>query len=761
MNKKILCLFTLMLAFVPMMIFSGCGKDDSKSDVVITHEVTFELKNVPDEKYFEVTSNPQGQVEDKSAVNFAVKFKNGYRPDGLVAKLDGKTDVTGVISDTQSTATYSTEIPLSHDVIWSYSAVITQDTSLSLDFSACEVGKITLKLSENLQNGNLKYAVFDAEPTDKAVTTSAEMTEFLGDKVKTADAKTLSVPFGSYVVFLPQSDVGVLYFWDDTSASTSNSGQSYYASSDDLNFTYHEYTNGDEMRHVVSVPFNNDSWNSMTALTNRVVNLKNYIAGTFAVQTLVDGSYVSGLASQNSTASMSGLLVTDDDRNLIQESFTDTDNTQHNYYLLGSRDKIYASMDSQALTEKGQKNFVDYYRVWVEDDLVMSISGIGSFNRDEYATTKDCYYLATEMNTTSKSCVKVDVSDYIVGVQGDYAMTYYLYIPKAKLTEILEKNSDFVTEYEGEKYGFAYLIRENNRDFSSVTKLTLVDYDFEENPLNPRLLATNTSTNVTEYGYCTYVNYANAGGSTNSVAPIYYLDHSQLSGYDVYSLCVDVPRIKALGMSYKVYSSYDYTLTSGDEKVTGSIKREDATTDLYGNTMIKISGITLNKDYTLKLTLVEKDYDTSGHEIKNASERTIYYYETTVASENTIPTDKDSWKKFEDSFTLNFAETKAIFFLTKLNTTQTDKQTTTEILGIYEDVTLVSEGESAEDVEKTYNTIDTAYAYTDMLGHEVKVTIDGETYTVMYMMVRPAYYTEKSDFYVMVTESTTENWIFA
>lgn len=784
MNKKILCMFALMLVFVPVFMFAGCGGDDSKKDEQpTTYNISLQLKNAPDEKYYEVMQDPTGKIGTDGMATFSVKFKAGYRPDGLVAKFNETTDAVGTLTDITNSSTYSQTTPISHDVLWTYSlSNFTHDVNVTLDFANCKVGEISLSLDDNLKNGGLSYAIFEDEPSDSIISQTSELTTLIGDKIKTTSSDAISLPYGSYVLFFPQTNTSMLLFMNNSQNSDKSSTKAYGASIDLLNLDYYEYNVGTTTRHIIPASIISDDWNSLTAITTDTPDSPNKFAGTFAVSSLIDGSTVSGLASQTELAKSSGLLsqYSADDSSPINKTFTDSNGTQHSYYLLANSGVVFSNIMDTTVTETRQKTLATTNKIWLEDDLVMSLSGIGSFSNDSdiAESDRDYYYLSTTININDKNCKKYDISEYVIKQSSNYGYSYYIYIPKAELRQILEAVPEFVTEFKGNQYGFAYLVRDKNESISNVVVLTLENFDFVSTNPNPKLIAYNkTTTNANDYdnaqyGVPVYVDYANSTADEQT-APIYYLNTNGLtSGYSNSGLLITLPVIKFVGTNIQAYESFTYTLTSskGDSKTNTWPFTKDNFTNMYSGTTVMF-GISLDRNYTLKITLNEKAFDETDHTISSVAEREIYYYTASLSSTsgaNGIPTTADGWKNLKDNpiTQINFKETKILYLLTELNTTETDTQTITENLSFCsrEEVTKDDESDTTNEsdssdgattTEYSYDSIYTASTYKDMLGHTAKITINDKTYTVTYLILNPSYYSD-TEYFINITTTTTD-----
>lgn len=767
MNKKLFCMFALMLIFVPVFVFAGCGNNTPPAGGE-TYAVVLELHNTPDEKYIEVTSDPtNGNVAEGSSVTFAIKFKNGYRPDGLVAKLNGETTTSGNLEDISSDTrtTYSASTPISHDVEWSYSiASLDQNTTISLDFANCEVGKIRLELNPELQNGNLRYAIFDEEPTNAIISNAADLTSFIGNTpIASTNGTSISVPYQSYVLFFANTNATMLMFQNTREDSTHETMTAISASVDIINLDYVTYPVGTKTCRIMPTTILYDDWNYVTVLTSDSPDSPNKFANTFAVSTLIDGSIVTGLA-KGDYAIESGMLAqkSADNTDPVTNSFTDYEGNAHTYYSLSYSGVVYANIDTESVTLNRQKTLATTSGVWLEDALVMSISGIGHFNRDDGTApeTWDKFYLSTSINLNEDGCTKVDISEYIT----QNGSTYYVYIPKSEIQTILAENPGFVTTFKNNPYAFAYLVYDKNETMSNVMKLTLEDFDFMHYNLNPRLFGfelnqdntINADTAQTES--IAYVDYSNLD-SAGKAAPIYYLNTSSVKNLDYIRLYFNLPVAKFNGLNMTVYESYTYEIKSStDEKFTTQTVKfsgKDGDYDDFENGTLKYINLdytALTKSYTFRVHLNEKAFDNSSHTITSITEQPVYYHMRNLADGIDFPIDGNEWKLLsENPIDTIFDQSKVIYFLTKLETTETETQIIAEKLSLR-----FVDKEATETEKATYDTFSEAAVYKDMLGHTATITINGETYTVMYMIMTQTYYSTNQPFFIDITTTTTD-----
>lgn len=781
MNKKLLYMFVCVLVFVPIFLCTGCGDDKEPTpQEPTTYKVSLSYANIPDAKYFEVTSNPSGTVQENKAITYALKFKEGYRPDGLVAKLNNQTVTTAVITDTTDNSAYSSSTPISHDVLWSLTVEeVTADTNLFLDFGACKVGEVQMTLDKSLQNAGLKYAVLETPPTS-AITRSAELSELLGSEVKTAES-TISCPYNSYVIFLTNQNTTALTFSNSSVSSTSSiNSKTVTASVDYLNLDYFNYTAGNDSYHVVATTITDDNWKSITATINDTPDSKNQIANTFAIAPLQNGTSVRGLATQSENTKNNAILaqtyVTDDgsEKSFIERSF-EYDNETRKYYVLGHSNLIYANIEENNISSVRQNAISKNTYAWVEDDLVMLIDGLGYFNNGEDASldnAPDHYYLSSSININDSNCTKVDVNDYLVKKNEEgKPVQYYLYIPHAKILEIINNNSAFVTEYKGEKYAFAYLVLEKNTTSSNVLKMTVEGFDFENYDLDPTLSGYNMNGSEVDEssiatGQVTFINYANTG-KNGAVAPIYYLYTGETSSKNLCNLCFNVPVMITNGFTTQYYESFTYTITQNNSEEAEPYTVKFADSDYTNGSVMKrvcmdITGV--KNDFTLKLQLKVKTFDTSTHSISLAknSDRDFYFAIANLENLNGLP---EQWTNLKGlTLEMEFTQTKVLFLLTELNTTTTETQITTEKLGLLSehqgdetesDTTEDTLEDTTEDTTPHYDTLYSARVYTDMLGRTATVSVEGKTYVVRYIILPQAYYNTNESFFVGITITTT------
>ena len=770
MNKKLFCMFALMMIFVPVFVFAGCGNNTPPASEVTTYAVMLDLHNLPDEKYIEVTSDPTNEkVAEGSSITFSVKFKNGYRPDGLVAKLNDEITTSGEMTDIsgETSTAYTASTPVSHDIEWTYKITnLDQDTTISLDFANCEVGKIHLKLNEALQNGNLSYAIFDEEPTNTIISNATDLTRYIGNTpILSTNGTAISVPYKSYVLFFTKTNATMLMFQNFRENSTHETMTAVSASLDKINLDYVQYPVGTKTCHIMPTTILYDDWNYLTVLTSDTPNSPNKFVNTFAVSTLIDGSIVTGLA-KGDYAVKSGMLAQTSAENSqpVENNFVDYQNNPHRYYSLSYSGVVYSNIDTENVTLDRQKNLATTNGVWLEDALVMSISGIGHFNRDAGTDPEfwDSFYLSTSININETGCTKVDISNYVTKSNS----TYYIYIPKNEILTILKNNPGFVTTFKNQPYAFAYLVYDKNETVSNIMKFTVENFDFMKHNLNPQLLGfevnqdNTVNTDSITTGNVTYVDYSNLD-SLGNPAPIYYLHtgYIKTANSSHINLYFDLPVAKFNNLSMIIYESYTYEIKSSTDEyfTTKTIKFSGENgdyDDLVNGTKkyINLDYTALSKDYTFRVHLNEKPFDNSSHTITNISNQQVYYHMANLADGISFPKDGSNWKTLsENPIDTIFDQSKIIYFLTKLETTETETQVINEKLSMR-----FIDKEATETEPATYDTFCDATNYIDMLGHNATITIDGETYTVMYLTMSPTYYSTNQKFFIDITTTTID-----
>ncbi len=751
-NKRIFFMFALMLVLLPICLFAGCAGDQSGDLPKVA--VQLQLKNTPDTRYFDVLSDPSGQVAQDASATFKIKFKNGYRPDNLSVQQNGQPVTTSQLRDVTTSETYTAATPLSHEIEWSYTiSKVTEATVLTVDFAECVVGEVRLELNANLQDGKLKYVVFDEEPVDAVVSNSADLTSLIGTKsIQTANGTAISLPFGSYAIFFVPTNTTMLFFQDKNATTTDPSAKAVAASLDKLNLNFYQYKVGVTDCRIMSVNIDRDEWNYMSAITSSTPNSPNKFAGTFAISTLLDGSTVTGLATQSDLAQNSGLMspaeAGSDELQVV--SYQDADGATHSFYALSYTGLIFCNITDSNITEKRQQDLAERNRLWVEDDIIMSIAGIGHFNRDEgqSAESWDHLYLSTSANISEDDVTTVDISEYVI----KSGATFFVHIPRADILEILEANPAFIENFNNAQYGFAYLVYDKNETINNALKLTLEGVDHLTADLNPYLCGFEVDANdrpVNEhFGGIIYVDYTHTDSEGN-IAPVYYLNTAEVKNNAYVLLCFQIDVETTEGVYYLAYESFTYQIKASNQEdfTTETVNFTEEDYQSESGKVLKFIRVDTSLNYTLRLTCNTRAYDNTSHQIINTSGQDIYYYVADLGETIDFPTAATGWQSLSATpINTVFNQMKVLYFLTELTTTDT----TTEKLSLK-----YISAPATDTTDAEYDELFSSQLYQDMLGHPAAVMIGDKTYQVNYILVPPSYYSANMQFFAEITTSTT------
>ncbi len=761
MKKKYLSFFAFLLVIVPTLIFAGCG--DTPPPPATTYNVSFSLQNAPSSGITIQNLNAT-KYEEGSNIEFLVTFSEGYRPEGMEAKLNSA-DISGTFKAEDGSLYNSTSTPYASAVTWTYTLTnLSQDTQISVDVAQCRKAIINYTFDEDYL-GKIQYAIFANAP-DEPILTKGDLDDYLSDKQVTLlpISTTVSVPYGAYVMLF--SKVGTLFLlMHEPNGVSEDSYQYLYANYDNSRQMYFNYPYQAENYRVFGFSADKQKITHFEDIFVSTSDTDNLIANTFSLCPIVDGTNVRQM-TEIAPEFADALYAKNEQEEKQQTTVSFVGGETKTYYRLTNSTQMLSYIGTSALTENLQKSYVNTYSKLVEEDLIFEINGFGSFGEE------DRYYLSNERNFTSPTAVKVDVSDCIKRATVNSRPAYYFVMTKERLAQVIQEAPALVKQIKTEFYGFAYLIYDKNSSMTDIHQVCLEGYAFED--INPTLMFYGNSGLQTlpgsdeqvaideSYGYLRYADYTTTNNA-GEITPVYTLSTLEFSTHmPTYKLLQIVAPILKIttdavsGSNIVLYDKMTFNFYDRDgNKLNATEGVYNYTATDFANmsnfyVYIDVSAYFDSYDYfKLVVDFHEKAYDTSEHVFKNETGRTVYCYTQNYTSNAALPVEESAWTELNQSNTptLSFTESKLMYFLVEL----TSDEDSYEVLNI-DYMSKAAEG--AEPAK--YTRLKETRKLTDLFNNDVTVTIGDTTYSVYVANFLPFYYPDGVEALLRIAEVEKE-----